>query len=400
VNWLRFALSASYAANFGALAASGPFLALHLGAVGFSTPATAQLLAFLLLVRVVTIPGWTLIADRASSIGSVLRLVSAGALIAFAALLLAPGPALVATSLVVFSVFRAPFGALLDALVLRDVQDVGGTFSAVRAWGTAGYALGAMGTGMLIAREGSRAVLYATTALLAASLLFALAVRGKNAKGEPIAPGAAPVDATPATSAGWRRLIALLARPRVLLLFAVAMLQQMGLAPYDALFPAYLTKLAGATLAGAAVALGASVEFVFLLGGGALVRRLGPERLLVLACAASTVRWTFIALVTNPIALVAIQALHALGFGAFYLASVLLMDSETPPSLRASGQGLLGSFAFGIAAAIGLSIAGLIERHAGMPTVFAFGAAASFLATLCASLLRARTWIREAPGPM
>ena len=43
-----------------------PFLALHLGAVGFSPPAAAQLLALLLLVRVVAIPAWTLLADRAA----------------------------------------------------------------------------------------------------------------------------------------------------------------------------------------------------------------------------------------------------------------------------------------------------------------------------------------------
>ena len=48
---------------------------------------------------------------------------------------------------------------------------------------------------------------------------------------------------------------------------------------------------------------------------------------------------------------------------------VILMDRETPPSLRASGQGLFGSFTFGVAAAIGVSIAGLIERRGGMPSV-------------------------------
>ncbi len=398
---LRLVLSSAYAANFGALAASGPFLAVHLATVGFSAPDTAQLLALLLLVRVVTIPAWTLLADRTNAMGGVLRIASAGALVTFAALLLAPAPALVVTCLVAFAAFRAPFGALLDALVLRHVRDVGGTFGAVRAWGTAGYALGAMVTGTMVAQAGSRAVIYVTTVLLAASLAAAWLIRRTNEV--PHAPdGVATHGGADEAAAGplWQRVASLLRRPRVLILFAVASLQQMGLAPYDALFPAYLAKLAGATLAGTAVALGASVEFVFLIAGGRLVRRLGPERLLIVACAVSTVRWALVAFVTNAPLLVAIQALHAFGFGAFYLASVILMDNETPPSLRASGQGIFGSFAFGIAAAIGLSIAGLIERSAGMQTVFAFAAGASFLATLCASLLRARIWIREVPGTM
>ncbi len=101
-------------------------------------------------------PVWTLLADRAGSIAGVLRAVSAGALLAFAALFVSPGHALVVVCLVAFSAFRAPFGALLDALVLRDARDAGATFGAVRAWGTAGYALGALATGALIARMGSR----------------------------------------------------------------------------------------------------------------------------------------------------------------------------------------------------------------------------------------------------
>jgi PPP family 3-phenylpropionic acid transporter len=371
-------LGAAYIANFGALAASSPFMALHLGAVGFSPSMAAELLAILLLVPLVATPVWTLLADHLGTIGGVLGVVSLGALLAFAALLLDPRPALVASLLLVFVMFRAPFGALLDSLALRDARN-GGSFGAVRAWGTAGYALAAVVTGALIERDGTRAVLYVTTTLLAAALVAALWVRGV---GSP-----APRRRDAGT---WALVASLLRRPRVLTLFAVALLQEVGLAPYDALFPAYLTKLAGANAAGVAVAVGAGSEFLFLLGATPIVRRLGPERLLVLACAGSTVRWASIALVTNPSALIAIQGLHALAFGAFYVASVTLMDQESPPSLRASGQGIFGSFSFGVAASIGLSIAGLVERHGGMRAIFSTAAGASLLATLGASLLRAQ----------
>ena len=370
----RVALGAAYVTNFGALAASSPFLAVHLGVAGFSPPATAQLLALLLFVRVVAIPAWTLLADRAGSVGGILRLVSAGALVAFAALLLDPGPAVVAVCLLAFAVFRAPFGALLDSVALRDVREKGAAFGAVRAWGTAGYALGAVVTGAFVARLGSRAVLYVSTALLAAALGAAWSVRGKDA-------------ALGHGGGEWRLVGTLLRRPRVLLLFAVAFLQEIGLAPYDALFTQYLTKLAGATAAGVAIALGAGAEFLFLLGAASVVRRLGPERLLVLACAASAGRWATIALVAGSGILVAIQVLHALSFGAFYVASVTLMDRETPPSLRASGQGIFGSFAFGVAAAIALSFAGLVEGRAGIPAVFALAAGASLAAAMIAALL-------------
>jgi PPP family 3-phenylpropionic acid transporter len=371
------ALGAAYLTNFGALAASSPFLALLLGDVGFSPAVAAQILAASLLVRVVTVPPWTLFADRMHAAGAVLRLATAGALVVFAALLWSPPRALVALAVLAFAVFRAPFGPLLDALMLHGARATGRTFGAVRAWGTAGYALGAVVTGALVARLGTRAVLYAGVAFLAAALLAAFGV-GR---------GAAPVGAP---GGAVRALAALVRRPRMMLLLGVALLHQVGLAPYDALFPAYLTKVAGATLAGAAVAVGAGSEFLFLLAGATLARRFGPERLLAVACAASVVRWAGIALTTSPVALLLLQSLHALSFGAFYMSAVILVDAESPPGLRASAQGVFASLCFGVAAAAGLSLAGLVERRAGVPAVFGVAAAASGVATGVALLLRRR----------
>ncbi|HEY8091755.1 MAG TPA: MFS transporter [Polyangiaceae bacterium] len=368
------ALGTAYLTNFGALAASSPFLALYLGSVGFTPPLAAQLLALALLVRVVAIPPWTLFADRTHASGAVLRLASAGALVSFVALLADPTQALVALALLVFSAFRAPFGPLLDAIMLRRARATGGAFGAVRAWGTAGYALGAVVTGAVVAHLGSRGVLYASVVFLTAALLAGWTISGGGAS-----PGV--------RGGGGRQLVAFVRRPRLVILLLIALLSQLGLAPYDALFPAYLTRLAGSTAAGAAVAIGAGAEFVFLLAGPSLARGLGAERLLAAACAVSTVRWTAMALVTNPVALVLLQALHALSFGAFYMSAVILVDVESPPGLRASAQGIFASLCFGVAAAVGLSVAGLVERHGGIPAVFSVAAVASLLATIVASLL-------------
>jgi PPP family 3-phenylpropionic acid transporter len=181
----------------------------------------------------------------------------------------------------------------------------------------------------------------------------------------------------------------LLRRPRLAWLFGIGLLQQLGLAPYDALFATYLTRLSSATAAGAAVALGAAAEFVFLLAGGSLGKALGAERLLALACAGSALRWAGIAWLTTPALLVPLQALHALSFGAFYVASIQIVDAESPPDLRASAQGAFGALCFGVSAAAGLSLAGLVERAAGARAPFAVAAAASVLATIAALRLQA-----------
>ena len=376
------ALAASYVTNFAALAASSPFLAVYLDDLGIKPEMAAELLAACLLVRVVAIPPWTLLADRRHSSGAALRLSSAGAMLAFGALLFTHSRAVVPLALLAFAAFRAPFGPLLDALMLHGARASGRAFGAVRAWGTAGYALSAVLTGALVARFGTRAVLYVGLVLLVAAFASACAV-GRG-------------DASPeAPSGGPGLFLAFARRPRLALLLGIVFLIQTGLAPYDALFPAYLTRLAGATAAGAAVALGAASEFVFLLAGPSLARRLGPERLLAAACAASAVRWAAIALVTNPVALVLLQTLHALSFGAFYMSAVILVDRESPPGLRASAQGLLASLCFGVAASLGLALAGFVEHRADTPAVFEVAAIAAIAATV-ASLLLSRPSL--APG--
>jgi PPP family 3-phenylpropionic acid transporter len=374
------ALAAAYAANFGALAASAPFLALLLRDAGFGVDATAQLLALCLLLRVLAIPVWTLVADRRRSAVGTLRLASAGALLVLVALaaVARPSPAQIALALAAFAVFRAPFGPLLDVLALKRARTTGRTFGGVRAWGTAGFAATAMITGAAVGRRGSRAVLGVSVVLLAAALVAAVAMGRSQEQGSREAPRSA------LRTAGVRPVVALAFHPRIAALLAVAMLQEIGLAPYDALFPAYLAGLAGATTAGLAVALGATAEFAFLLAGAPLVRRLGPERLLALACAASFARWAAMAILTSAPLLVGLQALHALSFGAFYLSAVLILDDESPPAMRASAQGIFGSLGFGVAAAAGVSLAGVVERAAGLRTVFAVASGASAIAVLVA----------------
>jgi MFS family permease len=361
-------LGGAYVANFGALAAHGPFLALYLAHRGLDSAVIAQLLAVMMLVRVIALPGWTLLADRVQSPARVLALVSAGALAAFASAATMP----LVVPLLLFAAFRAPFGALIDTLVLRS----GRPFGALRAWGTAGYTAFAFGTGALVDRVGPRAVVWVTLATLAGAAVASFFL--PSAKGGVERPSIV------------RPLAVLVQKPRFLLLLAVALLHQIGLAPYDSLFPAYLTALSSASHAGIAVAVGAGAELLFLLRAAPLLQRLGPSRLLALACAASVLRWATMALVVEPHALIAAQALHAFGFGAFYLASVTLVDEESTPEVRASAQGLFGAACFGIAPAIALSWAGFVTPRVGLRGVFAIAAGASAVATLLAGRLGAR----------
>jgi PPP family 3-phenylpropionic acid transporter len=379
-----FALGASYFANFGALAIYGPFLALYLQKRGFHAQTAAQLLAAMSLVRVVAAPGWTLLADKLQSTGLVLRIVSAGAALSFALLFAQASPLAVGLILLAFAVFRAPFGALIDTLTLRWSARTGRGFGEVRAWGTAGYTLGAFGAGAVVTRFGTGAITAATTVFLVLTAVLALTL-----------PGGGRIAARPHLV---RSLTVLIRRPRFVLLLATATLHEIGLAPYDSLFPSYMTEISSASYAGISVGVGAVAELVFMIVSASLARRIGPTRLLAIAYGTSVVRWATMALVTQPVVLIAVQMLHAFGFGAFYLSAVAIVDAESPPQVRASAQGVFAAWTFGVAGAIGLSLAGIVLRYASLRGVFAIASVTSGVAAIVALRMGSGVHSAGAPG--
>jgi hypothetical protein len=283
--------------------------------------------------------------------------------------------------LVAFTIFRSPSTALMDVLALDATSRSERSFGQLRAWGTAGYTVATFGAGVMLRDYGTRVIVYTTSALLALTTLFTLAL---------------PSVAPPRRVALLPALRVLVRRRRFVLFLLTAALHQLGLGAYDSLFPAYLTHLSDATVAGFSIALGATAEVLFMTFGRRWISRHGAGRVLMVAYAVSSVRWFLLATLRSPAALVAIQLLHAFTFGAFYLAAVALVDDESPSELRASAQGIFSALTWGFASSVGLAISGVVSRHGGMPAVFATACVFSLASTIVAAALgRERVQLSE-----
>ena len=318
-------------------------------------------------------------------------MVSFGALVAAVPAFYGPRPVLCA-GMLGLAVFRAPFGALLDALLLDSARP----FGPIRAWGTVGYVFGALATGFVIAQLGPDGVALSTLVFLVLAALAALFVREPRTKPARSAPDHA--ESKPARAARRASLLAVLARPRFLLLLLIAFLFELGLAPYDTLFPAYLTRLSSSVVATTALAVGAVAEFLFLLGVGRWTSRGRASTLLAAAGVASVARWATIAFVTAPAALVATQALHSLSFGAFYVASVVLVNEESSASAHTTAQGVFRAFTFGLAPAVAVFLAGRVEGSGGLRAVFLVAAGAAAMGALLAASMRSGRGAARATG--
>jgi PPP family 3-phenylpropionic acid transporter len=118
---------------------------------------------------------------------------------------------------------------------------------------------------------------------------------------------------------------------------------------------------------GALWAIGVVAEIALFYAAKRLNPRFGPLHFLMIAAAGSIVRWTLFPFAEDLVAIVALQALHGISFGAAHLGSVSLLSKVVPQKWAATGQGLL-SMSSGLQLALGLAICGpLFKLDPGYP---------------------------------
>jgi PPP family 3-phenylpropionic acid transporter len=102
---------------------------------------------------------------------------------------------------------------------------------------------------------------------------------------------------------------------------------------------------------------------MFALSGRAL-RKIAPERLILLGAIAAIVRWSLFPLATGIWFSLALQMLHALTFAAVYAGMQLAIARDVPEEMTASAQGIWQTTS-GLALALATLLAGPLYGHLG-----------------------------------
>jgi PPP family 3-phenylpropionic acid transporter len=122
---------------------------------------------------------------------------------------------------------------------------------------------------------------------------------------------------------------------------------------------------------------------VLFFAGRRLTEVLRPSWLLAIGGAAAVLRWTVLAGTTSLPALVLVQALHGLTFGASHLGAIAFLARRVPSRLAATAQSYYSVAVTGVALGLATPIAGsLYADHRGDAYLFstALGALAACLA--------------------
>ena len=252
-------------------------------------------------------------------------------------------PALLVT-LAGYAWFASSVTPMVDSLALNRVAQKGGSYAHLRLFGSLGFIVSSTSFGLVCERV-DRSAIFVAVALLGLLAAWSVTLRSRT-----------PAGATPHPLSGLRLLRD---NPDLRWLLAATCMHWMACAPYNGMLGIHILALGlPPSVMGLSAGLGVSAEVAAMLLYPRFSERIAPRHLLCLSFVLSAVRWGGMALVSSPIPLVALNLLHAMTFGVFYVSSVAFMARRVPEHLRASGQGIFAAITFGIGGIIGFNAAG------------------------------------------
>lgn len=363
----------AYAGYYATVGVLLPYLSAYFEARGFDARTIGLLLSFSPLASTLTPALVGYLADRTGRPRALMRLALAGAALAMFALSFASTPALALACMLGYASFHPPILVLLEAATLHELEARGGVYARVRLFGSLAFVVVAFGAGLALDGAADRGAALAWIPRAASlALLAQLAISARL----PTSPRLrAPPDR--------RAALGLLRTPGLPLLLAASALHWVAMAPYHTLFSLHVHHLGLAdSVVGASMAFGATVEIAVMAAAPRLERRLDARRMLLLAFASGVLRWALTGLAREGWAIVAVQALHGLSFGAFYVAAIAELSRRVPSELRATGQGLFFAVVFGLGGAVGTQLAGHVAAAWGGASPFFVSSALSLVVTL------------------
>lgn len=377
-------LAGFYALYFMTVGVALPFFPGYFEATGFSASQIGLLLAVQPACSLFAPPLWGQLADRTGRPGLLLGVVTFGAALGYG-LLAAAGtfPAALGAFLV-HALFASAITTLIDTLALHHVLQRGGSYARLRVFGSLGFVVSSMAFGFAVSGYGRAVVLVPLVLMTSAALWAASLLAGT--------PRVTHEGPRPTFGAA----LELLRRREVALFLVATSLHWIACTPYHGSLALYANALGlGPKVVSLSAGLAVISEIAVMWTWPRWSSRVSPRGLLMLAFAASSVRWALMAWTDRADVLVGAALLHALTFGAFYLAAVAWMAERAPGSLRATGQALFVACTFGIGGLVGYVGSGRTFDAVGGGRLFALAAGLEWLPVLALALLGAPA----RPGP-
>jgi len=379
--WVAARLAAFYGALFIVIGIVMPFWPLWLTSRGLDATQIGTVLAIGLLTRVVASPIAAHLADVGGNRHRMMMYLSMGMVGAYLLYGLTWNFWTVLPVAILSACFFPALMPLAESLTVRAAYHHKFDYGRVRLWGSVTFIVAAVAGGRILKGNDVELVWWM---LVGAAVLILIASfflphdqqpRLKVEEGTPV----------------WSRAQRLILQKRFLLFLLVSGLIQAshavyyGFATLHWLSLGYTETLIGVLWGEAVIA-----EIALFAVSNRVVGRVGPERLLLLACGLGVVRWLVTGATESITVLFLVQLLHAMTYGAAHLAAMHFIQRTTPPELSATAQSVYSSTSMGIIMGLAFFASGpLYEALGGGAYTWMAGMAG--VATVGAVVLLART---------
>lgn len=364
-------LSGFYLFYFASLGVMLPFWGPYLKARGFGPAEIGELMAVIMLSKLIApnILGW--IADHTGHRMPIVRLASLLSTLCFVGVFYAEGFWWLALVMMLFSFFWNASLPQFEAVTMSHLKDRIQHYSRIRLWGSIGFILTVGLLGMLLETRGVEVVPQAVLLLYIGIFLFSLIVPEKGALHPAVAQGS---------------IMRVLRRPEVLALLVVTFLMQASHSTYYAFYSIYMEEAGYASSAiGELWALGVLAEVGIFLIMHRFLQRWGARRVLIASLVIAVMRWTLVGLAPENLPLVLLaQLMHAATFGTFHAAAIHLIHHYFVGRHQGRGQALYSSVSFGAGGAFGSLLSGYLWDGIGPAATYGVAAGYALLAVLVA----------------
>ena len=371
-------ISLFYWAIFLIVGLQTPFLPLWLDSRGLGVTEISIAGALPLFIRIVATPMVAYLADRSGDHRRMVVILAWGGLACTVLLSQSTGvwPIILLTTLMMLT--TSTIMPLTETLAMRAVRTKGLDYGQMRLWGSISFIVATLIGGAAIERWTGSVVIWL---IIAAIAMTAFAAYGL--------PRPETADATASARPRISRadVAALVTSPLFLLFLAAAGLVQ---ASHAVLYVYGVLHWRGlglsATWTGVLWAIAVIAEILLFARSGAVLKVLSPLGLIALGAVAGIVRWIAMAFDPPLAALIALQILHALTFGATHLGTVHFIAQNIPAERAGTAQALQASVTAGIAMGGATLLAGQIygplgaQAYLAMAILATLGLAAAMLA--------------------
>ena len=362
-------LSSFYLFYFAFIGVMAPYWPLFLQSRGFGAFEIGVLMSLLHVMRIFAPNVWGHLADRSGRRMIWVQIGILATLLGFCLVFWLEGFWGMFLMMVLVSFFWSGALPLVEANTLTHLGERSDRYGRIRLWGSIGFILMVIGVGDLLGHQPVSVLPWVILALLFGTVLTArfmpeAVLRHNDAETVPLGQ--------------------LLRRPKVVALFAAAILMAAAHGPYYTFFTVHLVNTGYSTsAAGWLWALGVILEIGIFLIMPKVFARIRVETVLLVTLMAAVLRFILIGWWVDVTALLLFaQVLHALTFGAYHAAAMALIHRWFRGRVQARGQALYNSIAFGIGGSLGSLYSGAVWDAWGAGVTFSVAAGCAFVAAV------------------